>query len=199
MPRRISTRRSPRRGRRRARSKPRAHAEEVSALVESLRELVSDEPEAGKLYQIQWRDRPGSVFRNALATCGIVNPSQHQVEQYAHLVAGGRYNGNLYASRGTSRSYPSRWLVPGLGVGVRSAFLPRNQDALELMLHGKKPMCVVDRATGAAMSPSTHYGMIWLPPCEVSGHDLTGESYEWPDGSSALDPPPVFFGEPTHE
>ena len=196
MPRRAAPRRIPRRTRRRhhvRRTAAKSSAVETSVIVETLRDLVADEPQAGRFYVVQWRDRPGTVFRDALATCGILSPTQGQVDQYAHLVAGGRYNGDLYGSRGTSRTYPSRWLVPGLGMGIRSAFLPRNQDALELWLHGARPMCVVDRDTGAPRSPATSYGMIWLPPCEAVGYDLTGQGYEWPDGSSTLDPPSVFF------
>ncbi len=177
---------------RRARSRSASTVTE-SEIVETLRDLVADEPQGGRLYLVQWRDRPGAVFREALATCGICAASPMQVEAYAHLCGAGRWNRTLYGSRGTSRSFPAAWTVPGLGVGIRSAFLPRNQDALRALLAADRPLCVIDRNTGAAMSPSVSYGLIWLPPVELQGWEITGAAFEWPDGSATLDPPGVLL------
>jgi hypothetical protein len=186
------TRRS-KRPRLRARHKTRAADPRGSGdLTEILRDLVSDDPQGGRLYLVQWRDRASAIFRDALATCGIAATSA-QIDAYAHLCAAGRWNRELYGSRGTSRTYPARWLCPGLGLGLRSAFLPRNQDALGFMLADRAPMCVIDRASGAAMSPAVSYGLIWLPPVDLVDHELTGQAYTWADGSGTLDPHPSIM------
>lgn len=168
-------------------------------LVGLLRALVSDEPQGACLYQVQWGDRPVVVVRKILASCGIARPTRAQVDEYFHILAGGRYNSTLYGSASSSVTYPSRWLVPGLGLGLRAAWLPRNEDALDLYLRGQAPQCVIDRRTGCATSPATSRGMIWAPPVELLGREITTETHQWDDGSPVLDPPLAIMESITNE
>ncbi len=194
----------PRRVARATRARRRAHAcppaiaapgepEQLDELVELLRELVSDTPRGGAFYQVQFRDRPGDFIRAALASCGIDRPTAAQLDEYMHLVAGGRFNSDLHGTYSSSIIYPDRWLVPGLRMGIRTAWLPRNEDALDLYLRGGSPQCAVDRRTGVALTPATSLGLVWAPPVELVAGELTTETFSWDDGSSTLDPPAPFL------
>lgn len=154
---------------------------------------MSDDPRGGRFYCVQFRDRPADVVRHTLASCGIEHPTAAQIDAYMHLLGGGRYNPSLYGSRSTSIAFPSRWMVPGLGVGIRCAWLPRNQDALDAYIRGRTPKRTIDEKTGAAMTPHTAWGMLWLCPVELVDGELTTSMTEWSDGSSTLDPPAPFL------
>ena len=94
-----------------------------------------DEPMPGKLYQVQFRDRPADLARTIIRrSANVANPTAAQVDQYMHLLAAGSYNGELYGTHSHSNTYPDRWLVPGLGRGLRAAWLTRNLDALDCLL-----------------------------------------------------------------
>lgn len=163
------------------------------ALVELLRELVSDSPRGGAFYTVQFGDRPADFARACLRSCGIDSPTASQVDQYMHLVGAGLYNSSLYGSQSTSLVYPARWLVPGLGIGVRAAWLPRNDDALDLYLRGQRPRCTINARTGAALTPETSRGMLWAPLVELVDDEITTDIYTWNDGASLLDPPLPFL------
>lgn len=163
-------------------------------VIELLRELVRDEPEPGKLYQVQFRDRPATLARTILQrSANIASPTAAQVDAYMHLLAAGRYNGSLYGSSSSSNTYPARWLVPGLGLGIRAAWLTRNLDALNRLLQQDPVSCVVDRRTGAAQTPHTSYGLVWCPPVELVGTEITTEPFVYDDGASPLDPPSTIL------
>lgn len=165
-------------------------AEDEPPVVEMLRELVVDEPMPGKLYQVQFRDRPADLARTIIRrSANVANPTAAQVDQYMHLLAAGSYNGELYGTHSHSNTYPDRWLVPGLGRGLRAAWLTRNLDALDCLLRGEPLLCVVDRRTGTALTPHTSYGLIWCPPVELIGTELTTEPFVYDNGASTLDPP----------
>ncbi len=159
-----------------------------------LSDLVSDDPRPRSLYRIQWDDTPKGVADRALAHAGP--HTDRDVLEYIHVFSAGSYNLGQFGTPATSRTYPQRMLVPGLGLGLRVAFLPRNQDALEQMLTGQMPRIVVDPRTGKPASPHTSYGLIWLPavdPDALALGEVTCSGYEWPDGSSALDPDPKLL------
>jgi hypothetical protein len=159
-----------------------------------LSDLVSDEPVPRSLYRVQWDDTPKSVAARALAQVGP--HTDRDVLEYIHAFSAGAYNLGQFGTPATSRAYPKQMLVPGLGLGLRVAFLPRNQDALEQMLAGQMPRIVVDPRTGKPASPHTSYGLIWLPavdPDALARGEVTCSGHEWPDGSSALDPDPQLL------
>lgn len=160
----------------------------LSPAVEALERLAADEPLGGRLYRVQWDDTPGRVIKMALQSCDI-DQTRERCTAYAHLIGAGEWNRTLYGSASSSRAYPSRWLVPGLGTGSRAAWRSRNMDAMAAIIEGGRVRCTIDRKTGAAASPWTSYGLIWLPPVTLEGWDLTTSHTQWDDGSSTLDPP----------
>lgn len=169
------------------RSKPKAPGavkDKVSTLLE---ELVSDFPTPGRFYQIQPEDAPLAV---ALEALGPEAQAQDGVEYLRCISSGPRWNMPLYATTSPSKQYPNAYLVPGVRLGVRVAFLPRNEDALDLMLRGRMPKTAVDPTSGKPISEGSSYGLLWLPPVD---DEFSCAGYEWEDGSSAIDPPPDLF------
>lgn len=160
-----------------------------------LKEFVTDDPAAGKFYQVQFGDTPEDVARAVLSAFG--EPTQAQILDYIHCVSGGTYNLDLFGTPSTSNTFPPAYLVPGLGRGLRAAFLPRNDDALALMLSGLAPRMRVHPVTGAPAANATSYGLLWLPPVDPDAFAELGEvtcwGISWDDGSSTLDPPPELF------
>lgn len=118
---------------------------------------------------------------------------RRHVFDYVHCMSSGpRWNLPLYGTPSTSRQFDKRHLVPGLGMGIRVAFLARNADALGLLLGGRLPAMTVDPKTGSAKSSDSSRGLVWLPPAAIKDGELTCED-PWSDGSTSLDPPPELF------
>jgi hypothetical protein len=153
-------------------------------VVELLEELVADTASPGHLYQIQPDDTPLSVALEALGPGATVDDAI----SYLHCISSGPlHNMRLYATPSTSKAYPSQLMVPTANIGIRVAFLPRNEDALDVMLRGRRPQMTVDPRTGAPLGGGETLGLIWLPPVDEK---FSCAGYEWEDGSSAIDPPP---------
>lgn len=179
---------------RRGRRKPPASlmspppAPEPKTLAEELLEqYVSDDPCPGHFYQIQPHDTPTGVAAQALGA----DAAEENLIDYIHCWASGpNYNMPMFATPSTSKTFPHRLLVPGKRLGVRVAFLPRNDDALGAMLEGRLPRRTVDPDTGAPRGVGRSYGLLWLPPVD---EEYSCASFEWPDGSSTIDPPPALL------
>jgi hypothetical protein len=157
--------------------------DEGTELEQMLEDLVTDEPTPGHFYQVQDGDTPLEVALRALGTKATVEDA---INYLRCISSGPRYNLPTYATPSTSKSYPQPYMVPGKPLGVRVAFLPRNEDALDLMLRGVRPKMVVNPKTGAPIGTHRHFGLLWLPPVDEV---FSCSGYEWEDGSSAIDPP----------
>lgn len=167
---------------------PETPGEEKDKVLALLEELVTDDPTPGRFYQVQPDDTPMAV---ALEALGPEAQAQDGVEYLRCISSGPQWNMPLYATHSPSKQYPDAYLVPGVKLGVRAAFLPRNADALGEMIQGKMPERTVDRRTGKPYGKGSSYGLLWLPPVD----DTYSCVYEWEDGSSAIDPPPELFEE----
>lgn len=158
-------------------------------------QLFDPDPRGGAFYQIRTGDTPETVARAVLQSVGRYTKAN--VLDYIHVFSSSRYNLDRYGSPSTSRSFDAAWLVPGIGQGLRAAFLPRNADALEAIAHRRLPRRTTDARTGEGTDPNAdQLGVIWLPP--VSADDLaqgrvTCAHRTWDDGSSSIEPPPAFF------
>lgn len=180
-----------RRRRRRTRKDARRHR-----IEQLLERYVSDEPVPGRFYQAQPGDTLPDVAACALSTVGA--HTRAQLLQYVYCIQSGpRWNVAKYATPSTTRVFGPELLVPGLGMGIRVAFLPRNEDALGKMLEeGVMPVMAVDPQTGAPLSDDDALGLIWLPPVSAENleqGDVTCAPYSWSDGSSTIDPPPELL------
>lgn len=157
-------------------------------------DLVADDAKPGGLYRVQWTDNVWDVADRALS---VVGPhTKGDVLEYIHCMSAGDFNRTQFGTESTSRRYPNKYLVPGLGIGLRVAFMPRNQDGIDQMLAGNLPRMVVDPRTGKPASAHTSYGLIWLPPVDadaLAAGEVTCGGHEWPDGSSAINPDPKLL------
>jgi hypothetical protein len=154
-------------------------------VAEILRSLVSSKPEPGYFYQVQPDDTPMSV---ALQALGEKATTEDALDYLRSISSGPRWNMPLYSTPSTSKAYPDAFMVPGKRLGVRVAFLPRNQDALSLLLEGKKVSMSVDPISGDPKTPAdTSLGLLWFPPVDET---FSCAAYSWEDGSSSIDPPP---------
>lgn len=160
-----------------------------------LQDLFHNDPRGGSFYQILPGDTPETIARAVLKATGRF--TKQNVLDYIHCFSSSRHNLDRYGSRSTSSIYPSEWLVPSFGQGLRAAFLPRNDDALDAFTHRRLPKRTIDANSGAPLEPEAkRLGCIWLPP--VSRDDLrngivTCGHQTYADGSSSIDPPPDFL------
>ncbi len=157
-----------------------------------LDELVADAPRLGRLVQLGPGQTLLGVIDEAFRAAGLVT-FVRQREHYAHCMASGRFNSSTYGTPSVSRQFPKNLLAPGTGLGLRVAFLPRNEDAQHAMRSGRLPQMTVDARTGASLTGDKHYGLLWFPPVNEelvrSGHQPSCADLPWPDGSSSIDPP----------
>lgn len=160
---------------------------EKTDLEHLLEAYVADDPTPGRFYQVQPDDTPAAVAATAL---GPTAHAQDVVEYLMCIASGPAWNMSLYGTPSTSRQYPAALLVPGVRTGIRVAFLPRNEDALGLMLLGKHPRMTVHPRTGEPVLPGSSYGLLWLPPVNEA---FSCEDYTWEDGTSTIDPPPELL------
>lgn len=166
--------------------------QDIAALLE---EFVSPTPRPGFFYAIRKNDNLWDIARAALKTVGEHSDSALLSYMFC-LQSGPRWNLPLYGTPSVTKSFPKKYLVPHMNLGVRVAFLPRNMDALELMRLGIKPVMVVDPKTGAPIGKYSSYGLLWLPPVDeesLASGDPTCADFSWSDGSSTIDPPPQLL------
>ena len=174
--------------------RPRPRALQRSRLAELLDVHVADEPLAGKFYQVRAPDSPEAVVRAALA--GVGTYSDRQVLEYLYCVSSSPWNLDRYGTPSTSDRYPARYLVPGFGLGLRAAFLPRNAEALDMMRRGLVPPRTVDKRRARSQGDHTAYGLLWMPPVcpeAMSMGEVTCAPFEWEDGSSTINPDPELL------
>lgn len=166
-----------------------------SRLEELLDLHLASEPTPGKFYQVQAGDTPEFVLRAALEDVGT-HREGHLVD-YLYCVVSSPWNLDLYGTPSTSRSYPQRFLVPGIGLGVRAAFLPRNAEALAMMRQGLSPSRTVDRDGRATDDSAQAFGLLWLPPvcpeCLDVDDQITCAPFSWEDGTSTINPDPELL------
>lgn len=159
--------------------------------------FVADDPTPNHFYQVQEGDTLPDVAAAALRTI-VARPTREQIRQYIFCISSGpRWNVRTYATPSTSKSFGSDLLVPGKGFGLRVAFLPRNDDALDAMLEdGRLPQMTTDPRTGAPSGDFGQFGLLWLPPVDpeaLGAGEVTCAPYSWSDGSSTIDPPPELL------
>lgn len=175
---------------------------EQTRLDELLEQYFAIDSEPGNFYQVVATDTFEGVARAALKTV-IPNPTDAQILAYIHCISAGPYNLDKYGSPSTSKVFPQQWLVPGLGQGLRAAFLPRNADGVAAFGAGLMPVRTVDPKTARGITSDSAYGLIWLPP--VSAEDLEGAGvvtcapFSYDDGSSTIDPDPELLSLLTKE
>ncbi len=163
--------------------------EDLARIDELLFDLIKLSPSTGILYPIHKGDTMSNVIKRALDTVG---PSTDRMRQeYAWGVVSGAYNRDTYGTPSTSKSYPSTYLAPGVGSGIRVAFLQRNEDAIVAMRSGQMPQMTVDPRTGAPqVKEERSRGLIWLPPVDADRFAegiVTCESFMWENGASTID------------
>ena len=132
------------------------------AWIDLLERFFALEPTPGHFYTVRPRDTPETIARDALRTV-TSRPTRHMVNEYIWCFSAAEFNLERYGSRSTSKSFTSRWLVPGLGLGLRAAFLPRNADAFELMVEGWNVPRTVDDQGNRVDDDAGSMGTIWLP------------------------------------
>ena len=161
-----------------------SHVPTALEVFESWLELA---PTTGAFYSIQPGDTPLSVVKRAL---GADATAENVVDYLRCMSSGPRWNMPLYATPSTSKLYPDRLMVPGKRLGLRVAFLPRNENVRRAVGQGLMPVMTVDPRTGAPADPdATDLGTVWLPPVD----EEFSCDFSWDDGSTALDPPPDFL------
>ena len=163
-------------------------------LTELLSSYLSDSARPRTLYTIG----PGDTLKSvAAAALGAVGPhSQAQVIEYMTAIAAVPFNLARYGTRSTSQSYPASWLVPGLQMGIRVAFLERNDDAVTAMRSGRLPVRTVDPDTGKPLGTGDSLGTLWLPPVcptQLGEGTVTCLPFDWADGSSTYNPDPSLL------
>jgi hypothetical protein len=170
----------------------------LAMIEELLDEFVSDTPRPGFFYQIRGADTLASVSRDALDSIGPHAKSART--SYMHcLQSGPNWNMRLYGTKSTTKSFPKENLVPGKGIGILVAFLPRNMDAHARMLRGELPTMTVDKKDGKPLSvpsPFVDRGLVWFPPVDeesLAEGEPTCAPFSWDDGSSTIDPPPQLL------
>ncbi len=169
---------------------------ELDGLDALLECYFASEARPGNFYSVQPGDTPETIAREALASVG--EPTKQALLDYIWCFSGGRYNLHRYGTRSTTRSrtgqsFSAQWVVPGIGKGLRGAFLPRNADAVELMARGLSVPRTIDEEAVRVVDDATSLGTIWLPPVCADQLDegiVTCAPYSYEDGSSALEPPP---------
>ena len=164
----------------------------------------SSTPRPGWFYQLEPRDTPLGIARAVLehvqrnSRIPIRVTGAHCLD-YWHTVSSGRYNLRTYGSPSTSRRFPARLLVPGAGLGLRPAFLPRHADARACFAAGRLPPRTVDQQ-GASIGGGDCLGALWLPPVDdqaLAHGEVSCAALSWADGSSTIDPDPDFLGRMT--
>lgn len=167
--------------------------ERIDAL---LRHYVSPTPSFGRLVQVRSGQTLESLVREAFDEIG--RSTLEQRIHYIHCMSSGRYNSGVYGTPSVSKKFGSELLSPGTGIGLRVAFLPRNEDALHAMSVGRMPKMTVDSRTGEPKTSDRSLGMVWMPPVYEEGirrGELpTCAPYSHEDGSSTIDPPPELLG-----
>lgn len=171
---------------------PGHHEGRLQRIAHLLERFVADDPAPGFFYQVQPGDRLPDVAAAALGRVGAF--SRRQLEQYVFCISSGpQWNVAKYGTPSVTKAFGNELLVPGLGKGVRVAFLPRNEDALDSMLQGRSPAMRVDPKSGRPRGDMFDaYGLLWLPPVdagELSRGEISCAAFSWPDGSSSIDPP----------
>lgn len=159
--------------------------------------LLAPTPKNAHLYQISRGDTVESVARAVLNDMGD-GWTEQMLLDYIHCMSSGPYNLGRYGTPSTTKSFPKRFLAPGIQRGLRVAFLPRNQNALVMLRNGILPKMVVDPRTGAprGSADDIHYGLIWLPPIDPTDFAvgiISCAPYSWEDGSSTIDPDPELL------
>lgn len=169
-----------------------AHA----SLEELLEHYFDAEETPGRFYTIQPGDTPETIARAVLSKL-VERPTRQQILDYIHVFSSCSYNLDRYGSRSTSLSFPAKWCVPGLGLGLRAAFLPRNADAIDQMAAGLPvPRTVDDQGRPLDPEASSH-GTVWL--CPVDPERLrdegvvTCEGFAYECGTSQLEPDPMLL------
>lgn len=177
------------------RNGPRSSGGRLQRIAELLARFSSTTPQVFKLVRIRSGQSIESVVREAFDL--ICQTTVEQRRHYIHCVSSSSYNAAVYGTPSTTKRFGAELLTPGTGLGLRVAFLPRNEDAYHAMLVGNMPSMTVDSRTGEPRTTDTSLGMVWLPPVYEEGlrrGDLpTCAPYSYEDGSSTIDPPPSLL------
>lgn len=167
----------------------------LERLAELIAQNVRNEPSFGYFYPIKTGDTLPGIVKRLFDTIG--GASVEQRLHYIHCLSSGHYNAGRYGTPSTSKRFGKDLCVPGNGIGLRVAFLPRNEDALAAMARGRMPQMTVDPKTGEPIGLDAHLGVLWLLPVDEQGV-RAGElpscsAYSYHDGSSTIDPPPELL------
>ncbi len=171
-------------------------ADEPSELDVMLEHYFATDETPGRFYAVQPGDTPETIARAALTLIGSTRPSRQQILDYIYCFTSATYNLDHYGSTSTSLSFPAKWKVPGLGLGLRAAFLPRNADAIDLMTHGLPVPRTVDEQGRPTNAEASSHGTIWLPPVDperLPDGVVTCEGFSYTCGTSGLEPDPALL------
>lgn len=176
---------------------PSEQVQRIARISKLVDDLIAANPEPGHLCAIKYGSNLSDIAKEALDTVYPGHTNQQRLH-YIHCISSGpQWNLRLYGTPSTSKIFPEMYMVPGLGMGIRVAFLPRNQDAIAEVRLGNMPRMTVDPETGAPAG-GDHYGVIWLPPVDAKELKAGGmpscAPYSWADGSSTIDPDPELLG-----
>jgi hypothetical protein len=177
---------------------PAVDEERLADIEELLAKFISDTPRPGYFFQVGEDNDLLDLVREALDTVAPHTEAARFLYMYC-LQSGPRWNMRLYGTPSTTLAFPKEYLVPGKNIGVRVAFLRRNEDAHALMLQGRMPVMVVDPVKGSVIIADDYpnsYGLLWFPPVDaesLESGEPTCAPFSWDDGSSTIDPPPPLL------
>lgn len=178
----------------RNRAEPRSQTR-LERIAKLLADNVKAEPTFGFLYAVRRGDTLPGIVKAAFDRIG--GASAQQRLHYIHCLSSGSYNAGRYGTPSTSKRFGAEMLAPGSGLGLRVAFLPRNEDALSAMLRGRMPTMTVDARTGEPLGEDGSYALLWMLPVNeaaVRAGDLPScAAFNWRDGSSTIDPDPELL------
>ncbi len=170
--------------------------DEVDRLGALLDRFCLLSPIGGHFYPVGAGDTPETIARAVLSQI-VERPTREQILDYIHLFSSCAYNLERYGTRSTSMSFPSKWCVPGLAMGLRAAFRPVNADAFDLMASGLTVPRTCDSQARPTDPDASSYGMPWLVPVcpeRLSTQGIvTCEGYAWSCGTSQIEPPPQLM------
>lgn len=164
-------------------------------IAELMEKWCSSKPKFGRLVQVRVGQSIEQMVHEAFDEVGKSTAAQR--EHYIHCMSSSNYNAETYGTPSTSKRFGTELLAPGSGLGLRVAFLPRNEDAYHAMSVGRMPKMTVDPKTGEPRTSDRALGMVWMPPVWEEGVHRgelpTCAPYSYENGDSTINPPPSLL------
>ena len=165
-------------------------------------ELIATTPTPGKYFKIKkgWifaGKGIKSILYQAVkkVSAAGANSAKLRMDYLDCINSGPAWNMRFYGSPKTTNTFPSQYLTNG--IGMRDAFMPWHDDAISEIVNGRMPVRRIDDLGGKLPGGDGAYGLLWLPPIDtdnlVNFSTISCAPFNWPDGSSSIDPPPELL------